>query len=124
MTSLSLFTFMQWRRKWQPTPVFLPGEFQGWGSLVGFRLWGLTESDVIEVTLQQQQLVCLCTSIPVSLCEYTEPVLIYCLLIQSINRDLSFSKLHFSQLQCHFSQIFYIMFISLFLKYSMNTIIK
>ena len=25
-TSLSLFTFMHWRRKWQPTPVFLPGE--------------------------------------------------------------------------------------------------
>ena len=34
-TSLSLFTFMHWRRKWQPTPVFLPGEAQGWGSLVG-----------------------------------------------------------------------------------------
>ena len=30
MTSLSLFTFMHWRRKWQPTPVFLPGESQGW----------------------------------------------------------------------------------------------
>ena len=29
-TSLSLFTFMHWRRKWQPTPVFLPGESQGW----------------------------------------------------------------------------------------------
>ena len=27
-TSLSLFTFMHWRRKWQPTPVFLPGESQ------------------------------------------------------------------------------------------------
>ena len=39
-TSLSLFTFTQWRRKWQPTPVFLPGESQGWGSLVGCRLWG------------------------------------------------------------------------------------
>ena len=38
-TSPSLFTFMHWRRKWQPTPVFLPGESQGWGSLVGFRLW-------------------------------------------------------------------------------------
>ena len=33
-SSLSLFTFMHWRRKWQPTPVFLPGESQGWGSLV------------------------------------------------------------------------------------------
>ena len=39
-----------WRRKWQPTPVFLPGESQGWGSLVGCRLWGRTESDMTEVT--------------------------------------------------------------------------
>jgi len=39
-TSLSLFTFMHWRRKWQPTSVFLPGESQGWGSLVGCCLWG------------------------------------------------------------------------------------
>ena len=31
-TSLSLFTFMHWIRKWQPTPVFLPGESQGWGA--------------------------------------------------------------------------------------------
>ena len=49
-TSLSLFTFMHWRRKWQPTPVFLPGESQGWGSLVGCRLWSRTESDTIELT--------------------------------------------------------------------------
>ena len=48
-TSLSLFTFMHWRRKWQPTPVFLPGESQGWGSLVGCRLWGHTESDTTKV---------------------------------------------------------------------------
>ena len=34
-TSLSLFTFMHWRRKWQPTPVFLTGECQGLGSPVG-----------------------------------------------------------------------------------------
>ena len=49
-TSLSLFTFMHWRRKWQPTPVFLPGESQGRGSLVGCRLWGHTESDTTEAT--------------------------------------------------------------------------
>ena len=48
VTSL-FFTFMHWRRKWQPTPVFLPGESQGRGSLVGFRLWGRTESDTTEV---------------------------------------------------------------------------
>ena len=49
-TSLSLFTFVHWRRKWQPTPVFLPGESQGRGSLVGCRLWGRTESDTTEAT--------------------------------------------------------------------------
>ena len=49
-TSLSLFTFMHWRRTWQPTPVFLPGESQGRGSLVGCHLWGHTESDMTEVT--------------------------------------------------------------------------
>ena len=49
-TSLSLFTFMHWRRKWQPTPVFLPEEYQGQGSLVGCRLWGRTESETTEVT--------------------------------------------------------------------------
>ena len=42
-TSLSLFTFMHWRRKWQPAPVFLPGESQGQGSVVSCRLWGRTE---------------------------------------------------------------------------------
>ena len=50
MTSLSLFTFIHWRRKWQPTPVYLPGESQGRGSLVGLHLWGHTESDMTEVT--------------------------------------------------------------------------
>ena len=49
-TSLSLFTFMHWRRKWQPTPVFLPGESQGWWSLVGCHLWGRTESDTTVAT--------------------------------------------------------------------------
>ena len=49
-TSLSVFTFMHWRRKWQPTPVFLPGESQAWQGLVGCRLWGRTESDTTEAT--------------------------------------------------------------------------
>ena len=49
-TRLSDFTFTHWRRKWQPTPVFLPGESQGRGSLVGCRLWDRTESDTTEVT--------------------------------------------------------------------------
>ena len=54
-TSLSLFTFMHWRRKWQPTPVFLPGESQGRRSLVGCCPWGRTESDMTEAMQQQQQ---------------------------------------------------------------------
>ena len=49
-TSLSLFTFMHWRKKWQPTPVFLPGESQRRGNLVGCYLWGRTELDMTEAT--------------------------------------------------------------------------
>ena len=49
-TPLSLFTLLHWRRKWQPTPVFLPGESQRRQSLVGCRLWGRTESDMTEAT--------------------------------------------------------------------------
>ena len=50
-----MFTFMHWRRQWQPTPVFLPGESQGRRSLVGCRLWGRTESDMTDETQQEQQ---------------------------------------------------------------------
>ena len=49
-TSLSLFSFMHWRRKWQSTPVFLPRESQGRWSLVGCPLWARTESDTTEAT--------------------------------------------------------------------------
>ena len=55
-TRLSGFTFtfhfhaLSWRRKWQPTPMFLPGESQGRRSLVGCRRWGRTESDTTEAT--------------------------------------------------------------------------
>ena len=47
-TRQSDFTFTHWRRKWQPTPVFLPGESQG---QMGYHLWDHTESDTTEVTL-------------------------------------------------------------------------
>ena len=53
-TRLSDFTFMNWIRKWQPTPVFLPGESQGQRSLEGCSPWGRTESDTTEATWQQQ----------------------------------------------------------------------
>ena len=56
-SSRSRFTFTHWRRKRQPTPVFLPGEPQGRRSLVGCRLWGRTQSDTTEATWQRQQLI-------------------------------------------------------------------
>ena len=45
---LSLVGKIPWRRKWQPTPVFLPGESHGQRSLVGYILWGHKESDTTE----------------------------------------------------------------------------
>ena len=39
---------ISWRRKWQPTPVLLPGKFHGQRSLVGYNPWGRRESDTIE----------------------------------------------------------------------------
>ena len=39
-----------WKRKWQPTPAFLPGEAHGQGSLAGYSLWGRKESDTPEAT--------------------------------------------------------------------------
>ena len=48
LTRLSMHACMRWRRKRQPAPAFLPGECQGWRSLVGYRLWDLTESDMTE----------------------------------------------------------------------------
>ena len=47
-TSLSLFTFMHWRRKWHPTPVLLPGKSHGQRSLVDCGPWGHEESDTTE----------------------------------------------------------------------------
>ena len=37
-----------WRKKWQPTPVLMPGKFHGWRSLVGCSPWGRKESDTTE----------------------------------------------------------------------------
>ena len=45
---LSLGREDPWRRKWQPTPVSLPGESHGWRSLVGYSPWGYKESDMTE----------------------------------------------------------------------------
>ena len=46
---LSLYVYVYpWRRKWLPTPVFLPGEFHGQKSLVGYSSWGCKELDMTE----------------------------------------------------------------------------
>ena len=37
-----------WKRKWQPTPVFLPGKSHGWRSLLGYSPWGRKESETTE----------------------------------------------------------------------------
>ena len=42
---VNYFPSIQWRKKWQPTPVFLPGKFQGQRSLVGYTVHGVTETD-------------------------------------------------------------------------------
>ena len=47
-TSLSLFTLMHWRRKWQPTPVLLPGISHGWRSVIGYSPLGHKEADTTE----------------------------------------------------------------------------
>ena len=79
-TSLSLFTFMHWRRKWQPTPVFLPGESQGLGSLVGCHLWGRTESDTTEATQQQQGISILFSIVAIPVYVPTNSVRGFCVL--------------------------------------------
>ena len=58
-TSLSLFSFMHWRRKWQPTPVFLPGESHGRKSLVGCGPWDHKESDTTERLHFRFSLLCI-----------------------------------------------------------------
>ena len=51
----SIPVFGRWRRKWQPTPVFLPGKSHGQRSLVGCSLWSCTELDMTEATKHKVQ---------------------------------------------------------------------
>ena len=92
-TSLSLFTFTHWRRKWRPSPVFLPGESQGRGSLVGCCLWGRTESDTTEATQQQQQLPKQASPIPGSkVFLYQQAILRYQFCVLQSNSILPLAK--------------------------------
>ena len=92
-TSLSLFTLTHWRRKWRPTPVFLPGESQGRRSLVGCCLWGRTESDMTETTQQQQQLPKRASPIPgLKVFLYQQAILRYQLCVLQSNSILPLAK--------------------------------
>ena len=55
----TLFSTVNWRRQWQPTPVFLPGKSHGWRSLVGCSPWGREESDATELFHFQFSLSCI-----------------------------------------------------------------
>ena len=100
VTLLSLFTFMHLRRKWQPTPVFLPGESQGQRSRVGFRLWGRTESDTTDATQQQQHtilMLCHCC------CSVTQSCLTLCnpLDCSTPGLPVPYHLLEFAQVHVH-----------------------
>ena len=100
---------MHWRRKWQPTPVFLPGESQGWRSLVGCHLWGRTESDTTEVTQQQQQ----------SIFNFSNCVDSVCLFFNS-SRSLLIDSCIFSFLFSRFLIIYTIIILNSFSSFSGN----
>ena len=72
-TSLSLFTFMHWRRKWQPTPVFLPGESQGRGAWWA-AVYGVAQSWTQLIRLSSSSsiplCICLCVCVCVCVCTY------------------------------------------------------
>ena len=71
MTSLSLFPFMHWRRKWQPTPVFLSGESHGRRSLMDFSPWGRKRVRQDLATKKQNQFSSVAQSCPI-LCDPTD----------------------------------------------------
>ena len=59
-----------WRRKWQPTPVFLPGESHGQRSLAGYSQWGHKELDTME-QLNVYIYMCVCVCVCVCMCTHT-----------------------------------------------------
>ena len=97
------------RRRWHATSVLLPGKSHGWKSLVGCHLWGRAESDMTEVTQQQQQpiqcLLRLLKSVIVaqkqsktiflkSGCETSEKLGLYFIIIISTTSNSVFNKTH------------------------------
>ena len=80
-TSLSLFTFMHWRRKWQPTPVFIPGESQGWGSLVGWwaAVYGVAQSRTQLKWLSSSSIMSyMCVCVYTYIYIYINPTVLFC----------------------------------------------
>ena len=73
-----------WRRKWQPTPVFLPGESHGQKSLVGYSPWGHKESDTAEQLTHNTQAVSVVKhSEYYACCQLTRQVIQYALCIMN-----------------------------------------
>ena len=77
-TSLSLFTFTHWRRKWQSTPVFLPGESQGQGTWWA-AVYGVAESRERLKRLSSSSNACKSLFVTVMLAEYVVRLLDFCL---------------------------------------------
>ena len=99
-TPLSFFTFLHWRRKWQPTPVFLPGESQGQGSLEGYSQWGHKELDTTEWLILSFHMIYLY----ILLLPFKEDMwlLLYKILCQVINSDFLWTGILVSDFNVHF----------------------
>ena len=78
---------MHWRRKWQPTPVFLPGESHGQWSLVGFRLWGRTETRLMWLSSSSK-----CSSLWTHTIFYLKNLPYHCFLAQNYHLFSRFLK--------------------------------
>ena len=87
-------------KEMQPTPVFLPGESQGRGSLVGCCLWGRTESDTTEVTWRQQQCVDVNLKLLIYLSISPRPTSLTLLVTISLFFMLSLFLLKINVIQC------------------------
>ena len=82
VTSLSLFTFMHWRRKWQPTPVFLPGKSQG------PRAWWAAVYGVAQSRIRLKRLSSSSSSIPFCVCVYKCIPYLLCILFVFVDGHL------------------------------------
>ena len=108
VTSLSLFTFMHWRRKEQPTPVFLPGESQGWGAWWA-AVYGVAQSQtwLTQLSSSSSSLISSASVRSVPFLSFIEPIFAWNISLVSLiflKRSLVFPILLFSSISLHWSQ--------------------